>query len=44
MPAGFLGVGPNGVAIKSWAVMGHPFGLNLTAEGRRALIAFLHTL
>ena len=29
---------------KSYAVKGHPFGLNLSAEDKRALIAFLRTL
>ncbi len=44
VPTGFVGVGLNGVALKSRAVIGHPFGLNLPAEDRRALIAFLRTL
>src|SRR5262245_11491106 len=39
-PTGFTG--PPGV--KARAVKGHPFGLNLSSEDRRALIAFLNTL
>ncbi len=30
--------------VKTQAVKGHPFGLDLTAEDRRALIAFLRSL
>ena len=30
--------------MKTYAVKGHPFGLNLSAEDKRALIAFLKTL
>jgi cytochrome c peroxidase len=30
--------------MKTYAVRGHPFGLDLSAEDRRALIAFLKTL
>jgi hypothetical protein len=44
VPTGFVGVGPNGVALKNRAVIGHPFGLKLSAEDRHALIAFLRTL
>ena len=44
VPTGFVGVGLNGVALKNRAVIGHPFGLKLPAEERRALIAFLRTL
>jgi len=39
VPTGFRGAG-----VKSRAVKGHPFGLDLSAEDRRALIAFLKTL
>lgn len=39
VPTGFVGFG-----LKTRAVKGHPFGLNLTAEERKALIAFLKTL
>ena len=30
--------------MKTRAIPGHPFGLNLPAEDKRALIAFLRTL
>jgi hypothetical protein len=30
--------------VKTYAVKGHPFGLDLSAEDRKALIAFLKTL
>ena len=39
VPTGFRGVG-----VKTRAVKGHPFGLNLSVEDRKALIAFLKTL
>ena len=39
VPTGFRGAG-----VKSRAVKGHPFGLDLSAEDRWALIAFLKTL
>ena len=39
MPTGFKAYG-----LKAYAVKGHPFGLNLSAEDRKALIAFLKTL
>lgn len=39
LPTGFRGVG-----VKARAVPGHPFGLNLSAEDRTALITFLKTL
>jgi hypothetical protein len=39
VPSGFIGY-----AVKSRAVRGHPFGLQLTPNDRRALIAFLKTL
>jgi hypothetical protein len=39
IPAGFIGLG-----IKHRSVPGHEYGLGLTAEDRRALIAFLRTL
>jgi cytochrome c peroxidase len=39
VPTGFKPYGA-----KTYAVKGHPFGLNLSAEDRRALIAFLKTL
>jgi hypothetical protein len=39
VPTGFRGVG-----VKSRAVKGHEFGLDLSAEDRKALIAFLKTL
>jgi len=39
VPTGFVGAG-----VKSRAVKGHPFGLDLSAQDRRALIAFLRTL
>ena len=39
VPTGFKPFG-----VKTYAVKGHPFGLNLSEEDRRALIAFLKTL
>ena len=39
VPTGFKPYGA-----KTYAVKGHPFGLDLSAEDRRALIAFLKTL
>jgi mono/diheme cytochrome c family protein len=39
VPTGFKGYG-----VKTRAVKGHPFGLDLSADDRRALIAFLKTL
>lgn len=39
VPTGFM---PHGV--KTYAVKGHPFGLNLSAEDKKALIAFLKAL
>ena len=39
VPTGFRGAG-----VKTRAVKGHLFGLELSAEDRRALIAFLKTL
>jgi hypothetical protein len=39
VPTGFIGYG-----IKTRAVPGHKFGLNLSTEDKRALIAFLKTL
>jgi len=39
VPTGFVGFG-----VKSRAVKGHPYGLNLSADNRAALIAFLKTL
>jgi hypothetical protein len=39
VPTGFKAYG-----LKAYAVKGHPFGLNLSAEDRKALIAFLKTL
>jgi len=39
VPTGFKPYGA-----KTYAVKGHPFGLNLSASDRRALIAFLKTL
>lgn len=39
VPTGFRGAG-----VKMRAVKGHPFGLDLSEEDRRALIAFLKTL
>jgi hypothetical protein len=39
IPTGFIGAG-----ISRRAVRGHPFGLNLTADKRTALIAYLRTL
>jgi hypothetical protein len=39
VPTGFVGYG-----VKTRAVKGHPFGLNLSSADRRALIAFLKTL
>ena len=39
VPTGFRGAG-----VKSRAVQGHPYGLDLSEEDRRALIAFLKTL
>ena len=38
-PTGFRGAG-----VKARAVRGHPFGLDLSAADRKALIAFLKTL
>ena len=39
VPTGFKPYG-----VKTYAVKGHPFGLDLSAEDKRALIAFLKTL
>jgi hypothetical protein len=39
VPTGFVGFG-----VKTRAIKGHPFGLNLSADDRAALIAFLKTL
>jgi hypothetical protein len=39
VPTGFKGYG-----VKTRAVKGHPFGLSLSAEERKALLAFLRTL
>ncbi|HYE89083.1 MAG TPA: hypothetical protein VEA16_22185 [Vicinamibacterales bacterium] len=39
VPTGWIGFG-----VKTRAVKGHPFGLNLNADDRAALIAFLKTL
>jgi len=39
VPTGFKGSG-----VKTRAVKGHIFGLNLSADDKRALIAFLKTL
>ena len=39
VPTGFKPYG-----VKTYAVKGHPFGLNLSEEDRKALIAFLKTL
>jgi hypothetical protein len=39
VPTGFKGAG-----VKTRAVKGHEFGLNLSPEDRRALIAFVKTL
>jgi hypothetical protein len=39
VPTGFKPYG-----MKTYAVNGHPFGLDLSAEDRKALIAFLKTL
>jgi hypothetical protein len=39
VPTGFIGFG-----VKTRAVKGHPYGLNLRADDRAALIAFLKTL
>ncbi|MGE0758925.1 MAG: hypothetical protein AB7O38_18030 [Pirellulaceae bacterium] len=39
VPTGFKGIGS-----KTRAVKGHEFGLQLSAEDKRALIAFLKTL
>ena len=39
VPTGWIGVG-----VKTRAVKGHPFGLNLSAGDRAALVAFLKTL
>ena len=40
----YLSKGWNPPDVKTRAVPGHPFGLNLTADDKRALIAFLRTL
>ena len=42
--ADYVPTGFRGAEIKSRAVKGHPFGLNLPAKDRSALIAFLKTL
>ena len=39
VPTGFVGFG-----VKTRAVKGHPYGLNLSAADRAALVAFLKTL
>jgi hypothetical protein len=39
VPTGFRGAG-----VVTRAVTGHPFGLGLSADDRRALVAFLRTL
>ena len=39
VPTGFKGIGS-----KTRAVIGHEFGLQLSAEDKRALISFLKTL
>jgi hypothetical protein len=39
VPSGYKPYG-----LKTYALKGHLFGLNLSAEDRRALIAFLRTL
>lgn len=39
VPTGFIPYG-----VKTYAVKGHPFGLNLSTEDKKALIAFLKTL
>jgi hypothetical protein len=39
VPTGFKGYG-----VEARAVKGHPFGLKLSFEERRALMAFLRTL
>jgi hypothetical protein len=39
VPTGFRGAG-----VRTRAVKGHPYGLDLGSEDRRALIAFLRTL
>jgi hypothetical protein len=39
VPTGFRGYG-----VTARAVKGHPFGLDLSGEDRKALIAFLKTL
>src|SRR5213080_2867417 len=39
VPTGYRAYG-----VKTQAVRGHPFGLDLTADDRRALIAFLRSL
>jgi hypothetical protein len=39
VPTGFKPYGA-----KTFAVKGHPFGLDLSVEDRKALIAFLKTL
>ena len=39
VPTGFRGAG-----VVTRAVKGHPFGLRLTPDDRRALVAFLRTL
>jgi hypothetical protein len=39
VPTGFVGYG-----VKARAVKGHEFGLDLSADDKRALIAFLKTL
>jgi hypothetical protein len=40
VPTGFIGP----AEVKARAVKGHPFGLNLSSDDKRALIAFLKTL
>ncbi len=39
VPSGFRGPG-----VRQFAVVGHDFGLDLSAEEKKALIAFLRTL
>ena len=41
---GYVPTGFRGAGVEARAVKGHEFGLNLSAEDRKALIAFLKTL
>jgi hypothetical protein len=44
LKADYVPTGWNPPGVRTRAIPGHPFGLNLTTEDKRALIAFLRTL